>query len=343
MSERPSGPGLSQDQIDALVHGKQPDATGVPRGMDVLPYDFIRPPRISRERRATLEAIYTRFAQQLQSYLSSRLRMPLDVTVSSVEQAMFSEFLQALPTPCAAFVVDLAGATGAHGVIELGTPFSFFLVDRLFGGPGEVRELNRALTALEQTVIRGVTERALGMLRDAWEDHLELGTEIMGFESAPDALQIANREDNVLVTDLEIRANGMSGRVTVCLPLLVLETFLQDKTAMKIPVGRHSRESASSRRQVESALQQVGLEVRATLPSLRMRTGDVAALAVGQVLRTRMPASVPIEVRVNGRLQYLGVLGQSRRRLGVRITTTAPASVNEPAGRQLSEKPSDVC
>ena len=84
---------LTQREIDAILQ----KTTAVPLAPavsdDVVPYNFSRPPRVSKDRRANLESIYTRFALSLQALLASLLRAPLDVVVGSVEQAMFSEYI----------------------------------------------------------------------------------------------------------------------------------------------------------------------------------------------------------------------------------------------------------
>ena len=55
----------------------------------------------------------------MQALLSSRLRLPTDVTFGSVEQATFGEFIMSLGNPCAAFVFDLGGGAEFQGVLDL--------------------------------------------------------------------------------------------------------------------------------------------------------------------------------------------------------------------------------
>src|SRR5437870_10928736 len=94
---------LTQKDIDALLSGGAPASPDSAPEREVLPYSFARPPRVSKDRRATLDAIHARFALALQALLSSRLRTPIDVVVESVEQVTFAELVAALSSPCAAF------------------------------------------------------------------------------------------------------------------------------------------------------------------------------------------------------------------------------------------------
>jgi flagellar motor switch protein FliM len=308
---------LTQKDIDALLRGVTPTEGG--QATDVVPYNFVRPPRVSRERRSALETVHSRYALSLQAMLSSRLRTSIDVTVASVEQVLFSEFLMSLGKPCAAFVFKVGAHDDASGVIDLSSDFAYCLVDRMFGGTGEPEKIERGLTPLEQTVVRSIAERMVGLLRESWQEHLVLASEISGFESDPEAIRIANPDDHVLVANLEIVSNGLAGAIAICLPMGSLESFFQDRSAVRL-AGKVKQRDRASRPHVESCLQHARVTVSARLPALQLTTREVAHLEVGQVLHTGSLTDADIEVHVNGRLRFIGTLGQVRRRVGLRVT-----------------------
>ena len=324
---------LNQKDIDALLKGAMPAAPPTAQ-VEVVPYNFLRPPRISRDRRATIEGIYGRFAVALQALLSSRLRLPMDVVVGSVEQATFGEFLLSMGNPCAAFVFDLGDGHNSQGVMDFSAELSLYLVDRMFGGPGEVRPADRPLTQLERLLVKQFADRALGFLGEVWQDFLPFSPVQTGFESVPDALQIANKEDNVLVANIDVRGGQFAGLMTVCVPLHALELFLQEKPAAVRQTAKvNPVEQAQQRMNLESSLRVAALPVTARFPVFSLRAGDVAKLAVGQVIHTSFPLDVPLEVHVNGRRRFLGVPGQLRRGMGVRITNVLPSGQAEPKER----------
>jgi len=82
---------LTQKVIDVLLRGSAGEVGPAPP-VDVVAYNFVRPPRLSKERRATLESVFSRFAISMQGFLTSRLRVPIDVALKGIEQANFSEF-----------------------------------------------------------------------------------------------------------------------------------------------------------------------------------------------------------------------------------------------------------
>jgi flagellar motor switch protein FliM len=313
--------GLTQKDIDQLLQRAGAKVSGR-KTPEATPYNFLRPPRISKDRRNQLESIFGRFALSMQSMLSSRLRMPMDVTCS-VEQATFSEYVLAIANPCAAFVFDLGGPVDGQGVIDLSTDLGFFIIDRAFGGPGEATSAQRALTALERSVARGIIEKLLGLFREAWNEHLAFKPEIVGFESTPDMLKIASHEDNVLVVNLEVRGGQFSSLVAVCLPLLALESFLVEKTG-RAP-GRQAL-TPVQRQVVETAVREAQVDLVARFPLIKLTAREVATIKVGQIIQTAQPIDGPVELHINGSRRFVGQLGQYRRMLGLRITDAVTAT-----------------
>lgn len=331
-----SADSLSQREIDAILQKSTP----VPLAPmvltdDIVPYNFTRPPRVTKDKRASLEAIYQRFALSMQALLSSLLRQPLDVVVASVEQAMFSEFILSLGNPCASFVFESGDRMGSEGAMDLSTDFAFHLLDRLFGGPGDPQSLARSLTPLEQAVVRNMVERSLGLLRDAWHENLALAPRVSSFESNPEMLQITSREDNVLVTQLEVRSATFNGFITLCMPLSALESFLQDKTTNR---GHRASDTAvhASRRLAQESLQHAHLGLVARFPPLWLTARQIAELAPGAVLHTTHNVEEPVEVLVNGRLRLKGSLGEVRSHIGLRVSekVTRPSDDRPVKSRQ---------
>jgi flagellar motor switch protein FliM len=311
---------FSQKDIDSLLKGATP-VLAPESPVEVIPYNFLRPPRIAKDRQALLNGIYQRIAVSLQALFSSRLRSSVDVMLASVEQATFAEFIFSLATPCAAYVYDLGDRVGGQGVLDLGTDFSYHLIDRLFGGPGEQQDMKRPLTLLESAVVRGVSDKVWDLVQEAWADHLAFQPGYTSFESSPDALQIANREDNVLVGNIEVRSGPFAGLITTCIPLLSLESFLQEKPTRHFHSVRMSAtERDTARRTIEDALRAARLEVRARFPLFHLQARDVGRLEVGQVIHTGHSSDVPVELHVRGQRRFLGSLGQSRRYVGLRIS-----------------------
>ena len=132
---------LSQDEIDALLSRRRHAASsGSPAagagGENVVGYNFRRPDRISKEQLRSLHFLHDRFAHNVSTSLSAFLRSVTEVTIVSVEQFAYSEFLMSLPEQTAFYAVAIEPLEGL-AAIELNPGVAFTLVDRLLGGTGD--------------------------------------------------------------------------------------------------------------------------------------------------------------------------------------------------------------
>ncbi len=339
---------LSQFDIDRLLGGAgaalpsagntfgggaQSGAVTLEQEMSV--YDFRRPHRVSKERLRTLEAMYERLCKSLEAWLVSRARGHVELRLQSVEQFSFGEFALSLPTPCATYIFDVKGSGGVQGVIDIGHEFAYFLIDRLFGGGGPPSIPGRALSPVERLAVRTVGERAAQLLEEIWFDHVPLELNVTGFESSPEILQIANREDPVLVANIEVVAGQASSLLLICLPFAVLEKFFQSSGQRRVGgVAGTEREQKEARLRTERALRATPVTVAARLPQFQMSLRDLSNLAPGQVLATGIPRDAELSVMIGGRERCKGAAGRVGRRLAVRLLDqiAPPAALDEDNG-----------
>src|SRR5689334_10203795 len=111
---------LSQEEIDALLGGlsggtinASPDASAGPEGEQaVTPFDFSDQDRFIRGRLPTLETIHDRFARLLRLSLSTTLRRPLEIQISSQTICSFGDFSRSLEKPSSLHVLKLEPLKG---------------------------------------------------------------------------------------------------------------------------------------------------------------------------------------------------------------------------------------
>ena len=321
---------LNQTEIDQMLGGTaggslDPAASGrrIPAlSHEVQRYDFRRPHRVSKERLRTIEAMYERMIKNLESYLMSRVRGQIEVRLQSVEQFSFGEFTLSLPTPCCSYIMDINGRNGLQGVIDFGSDFAYFLVDRLFGGGSAPTVMNRPLTELEQDAVRIVAERTTSIVRDVWREAMPIELEISGFEAAPEILQVSAREDPVLVANIEISATNITSLIMICLPFASLdEYFITADTRRISSAARSAEELRVQREQTEKSLRHTNVPVAARLPEFRLTMKDLSALAPGAVINTGLSANCLLNITVAGQPRLVATAGRSGGKLAARITT----------------------
>jgi flagellar motor switch protein FliM len=329
---------LSQDEIDLLFSaGGEEESDSPPEsgGPEVQVYDFRRPARISKDRKRSLEAIYGLLAKAVEGWLAGRVRDSLVLELQSVEELTFGEFMLALPSPCASFILEIGDTAGQQGVIDFGHEFAYFIVDRLLGGMSPPILMERALTPTERLVVRIVAERVVIQLAEVWQDYVKMDLSISGFETMPEMLQVANREDPVLAANLNVSMGDLNSPLLICLPFSVLEKFFTSTGNRKVQSAQGSEaERAEERKHLEGSLRNARIPVQARFKESYVTLKELAALKEGSVLETNLATDSELMVYVAGQKRFAGVPGRMGQNLAARLERTLkpePEDLIEPS------------
>ena len=104
---------LSQDEIDALLHGVDSgdvstEDDGRLRDGVARNFDFASQDRIVRGRMPTLEMINERFARYFRISFFNMLRRTAEISVGGVQMLKFSEYMHSLFVPTSLNIVKMA-------------------------------------------------------------------------------------------------------------------------------------------------------------------------------------------------------------------------------------------
>ncbi len=317
-----SSESLSQNDIDLLFSGGGSETPEAPTssGPDVQVYDFRKPARISKDRNRSLLGMYGMLAKAIDSWITGRVREQLVFELQSVEQLTFGELVLALPSPCASYIVDVPG-TGRQGVIDFGHEFAFYIVDRLLGGVGLHQVPARSLTELERLVVQIAAERVSSLLSDAWKDYVPLNLEVSGFESIPEMLRVANREDAVLVANILVSTENMSSLLVLALPFNTVEKFFTGTSSRRpeAPQGT-PEERLLDRSTIEGTVRNSRLPIGVRLPDFSIPMSDLASLQPGELLHTGLDLDTELDLLVAGQRRFVGAAGRVGQSLAIRVT-----------------------
>jgi len=217
---------LSQDEIDALLHGVDSGAvktedTAAPN--EVRTYDFANQVRIVRGRMPTLEMINERFARLFRTSLFNMLRRAPEVAVAPIKMQKFSEYVHSLHVPTSLNLVKILPLRGT-GLVVLDPKFVFTVVDNFFGGTGRFAKIEgREFTATEQRVIHMLLKHVFADVKEAWSHVARLDIEYLNSEINPHFANIVSPTEIVVVTSFHVELDGGGGDVHVTMPYSMLE------------------------------------------------------------------------------------------------------------------------
>lgn len=318
---------LSQDEIDALLSGGAESTTvettgALPELQGVIRYNFRRPDRVSKEQIHSLHFLHDRFARNVSTAMSAYLRSIIELSVVSVEQFSYSEFLMSLADPTAFYALAIP-PFDELGAIEINPGIAFAMIDRMLGGVGKVATPNRALTEIEQNVVDSVVKLLLDALTETWRPIVDLAFGIRGRETRPQMLQVAAPNETVLMVVFDMKVGEARGMVNLCLPVSLVEStgshFAQ-------AWHRQRREPNTVEREwVQENLSRVPVSLNALIQA-QLTARDLMALQPGDVLSLGVPSHKPIDVMVGKTLKFKGRMAVESGRIGVRIEQRCTAA-----------------
>ena len=154
-----------------------------------------------------------------------RLRTIVYITLLSVDQLQYSEFILSISDPSCIYISRVEELNGV-AILELSPNLVLYIVDRLFGGKGSATDEARPITTIEQTIMKKIVEKAMENLSTAWQQVAPLTFILEGFESNPDVVQIAPPGETVITISLEIKIQDTSSLMNICFPYLILEDII---------------------------------------------------------------------------------------------------------------------
>lgn len=311
---------LSQDEIDALLHGVDsgdvetdapPPAPGEARS-----FDFTSQDRIVRGRMPTLEMINERFARLFRISLFNMLRRTPELTVAGIETAKFNEYTHSLFVPTNLNMIRVKPLRGT-ALVVFEPRLVFSVVDNFFGGDGRINTKieGREFTPTEMRVIHLMLSRVFADMQEAWSPVMRLDFEHVQSEVNPHFANIVSPSEIVVASKFKIELEGGGGHVHVTYPYSMIEP-IRDLLDAGIQTDRDNKDerwSIALREQIKNAEVDVNCQLGEVTLSLR----QLMQLKTGDVLPFNLPRS--LELTVEEMPMYRGTLGEANGQNALRI------------------------
>ncbi len=291
------------------------------RSAEPVAYDFSRPLQLSREHQRMLHVAFDGFARQTTTVFTSMLRSVCQVTLRSIDQRTYGEYIQLLDNTTYLTMFSAEPMPG-RGILELSLQSVMSSIDHMLGGPGTEHQPERPLTEIESGVVEGLMQRLFSEMRYSLGPVVPLEPTVVGVEYSPQFAQAAGASDVVIVVEFELRIDDRPHRMTVCLPFVGLLPHLTSAAAPAPVSNRERAQRAHAADLLRQQFQLVPVEVGVRFRSTELTPQVFADLRVGDVLRLRHPASAPLDVAVGGTVFAHATAGTQGPRLAALIVTT---------------------
>lgn len=324
---------LSQNEIDALLEALtsgEMDAEELKKDEEtrkIKVYDFKRALRFSKDQIRSLTRIHENFARLLTTYFSAQLRTYVQISVVSVDQLPYDEFIRSIPKMTILNIFEAPPLEGRM-VLEVNPNVAYAMLDRILGGPGLAPNKVNNLTEIETMILERMFSKALESLEEAWKNIIDVKPNLELMEVNPQFMQIVSPNETVAVISFSTKIGDTTGMINLCLPHVVLEPIVPKLTAHHW--FSHQKKSIGTEEYniIKDRINFASLPVSIELGTSNITVSDLLHLSVGDVIQLDKKVDDPLIAIVGNVPKYHVVPGQVKGKLAVQVTDLFEEEVN---------------
>ena len=319
-----AGDVLSQSEIDALLSAistgemSADDMKKEDAARKVKVYDFKRALRFSKDQIRSLTRIHENFARLLTTFFSAQLRTYVQITVASVDQIPFEEFVRSIPNMTLINIFEVPPLDG-NILMEINPNIAYSMLDRLMGGSGASHSNVDNLTEIETKIMTNLFERAFDNLREAWENIVEIDPMLIELEVNPQFLQMISPNETVVVISLNTVIGETTGMINICLPHVVLEPIVPNLSVRYWMQSNTKEMSPEQIKTLENRVKQSILPVVAELGTTSISIEDFLMMNIGDVIELDQKITNPLILKVGNLPKFTVQPGKLNKKMAVQI------------------------
>lgn len=316
---------LSQNEIDALLaalSSGEMDAEELKKEEStkkVRSYDFKRAVRFSKDHIRSLTRVHENFARYLTTYFSAQLRTYVQISVVSVDQLPYDEFIRSVPKMTILNIFEAEPLEGRM-VLEVHPNVAFAMLDRLLGGVGNVPTKVSALTEIENSVMERIFGRTFESFQEAWKSVVDLTPQLVTLETNPQFLQLVSPNETIALISMSTKIGETTGMINLCIPHVVLEPIMPRLSVHHWFVSQKKTRAPEEVEALEQRVHKAQLPIVAELGQSSITVHELMNLSVGDVISLNKPTDQGLNIKVGDKLKYYASPGAIKGKLAFQIT-----------------------
>lgn len=313
---------LSQEEIDNVFKTMSQAPVASRSHSNATPYDFRRPDRIPKDQLREIHLLHENFCRNLAGSLSAYLRAGVSVSLISVLQLSYAEFLQGFPSPTSIAILSLHPFDG-KGILEMNPSLVFPLIEILLGGQGKPSGTpKREITEIEQNILEGALRLILKDLREAWHGIAHFDLTVEKLETEPQIVQTLSPNEAVVAVAIEVRIGECMGMLNFGVPAIIVKTLRQrfDHRWSNRKAEPSPEDVARIRELTAPAMMEAGAQLEGSLISLKSLLG----MQVGDTIALDYPVDHPIQLTINGKPKFQARIASQGGKKAVYIEKVIP-------------------
>ncbi len=308
--------------LSAVRHGdlpleSEPEVEEPTSGREISKIELVRVQGQGRWRVASFDMVLDALARNFGISLTNRLQQSVTVRRTAIQTMEFDPFLQQLSGREANAILRLEPLRYG-GVLSLDETFAFALVEILLGGSGEGRAKvpDRALTAIESNILKGVVGDACQDLAKSFRSLENLQASLVKIVGNPRLVTIVPPDAVVMVAQFTVTIHRLTGKMSLVIPLAALEP-LREK--LRQEAAFPSAGGGNWMPLVQNELAEMEVALTARLGVIRLPVREILNFRVGDIIDLNSDPDVSLNVLVEEKPKFLGAAGTRNGRKAVRL------------------------
>ncbi len=296
------------------------DALKDQAGQKVRVYDFRKPNKFSKEQTSTFQVIYGNYARSLGTFLSITLRSTFHVSLVSIEQITYEEFIHSLLDPSLSVIFNMNPLEGV-ALLGLSPDIMFVMLERLMGGKGRrPPQQFKNLTEIERTLIEDLSQEMLNLSTQAWENITAFQPKFERIETNPHFVQVVAPTEMVLLVSMDVRADEVvGGTIQYVLPYIFLEPILANLSTKFWFDKTCSISNKDQQKNIKNQIKSVKIPVRVILGDTLITVRELLELQVGDVVMLNRKSDEALEVVIGHSQKFYALPGLYNDQVAVKI------------------------
>ncbi|TFB23204.1 flagellar motor switch protein FliM [Filobacillus milosensis] len=315
---------LSQGEIDALlsaISSGEMDADELKQEeteQKVRVYDFKRALRFSKDQIRGLTRIHENFARLFTSFLAAQLRTFVNVSLVSVEQIPYEEFIRSVPQRTVLNVFSVAPLEGRL-LFEVNPNIAYAILDRTLGGKGAGMNKVENLTEIETRIMSRSFERSMETLEEAWSSMVEIDMALEELEVNPQFVQLVSPNETVIVITLNTTIGDTTGMINICIPHIVLEPIISKLSMHYWMQNQVSEVKPEHYENLSKNIKSVEVEAKVLLGESAISIEEFLNLSNNDVISLNQKIDEPLLLKANEEPKFYVQPGKKKKNLAVQI------------------------
>lgn len=315
---------LSQSEIDALLSAitsgemNADELKQEEQEKKIRDYDFKRALRFSNDQIRGLTRIHENYARLLTTFFSAQLRSYVNISVASVDQIPYEEFIRSIPKMTILNIYSMAPLEGRI-LMEVNPNIAYGLLDRLLGGKGDSTQQIDSLTEIDTLLMSQLFEKAVVALEEAWKSIVEIDPILEDFEVNPQFLQMVSPNETVVVVSLSTEVGETSGMINICIPHIVLEPIISKLSVHYWMQTVDKKRDPEAYENISSHLEKAKIDVKAVLGKTHINIEQFLKLKQNDVIGLDQLIDQPLKLEINDQPKFYVQPGKFKNKLSVQI------------------------